>query len=307
MSADRILLTGSSGLIGPSLIRSLEAKRISTLILHRQTAKADPGGQVWDPYAAEPLSHPEALEGITAAVHLSGANLAARRWSPSYKQELAASRITTTRTLAKVLARLKSKPAVLVCASAVGIYGDRGDDLLTEASSPGTGFLADLCRAWEEAAQPAIEAGIRVVHIRFGVALSPHGGALAQMLPIFRAGLGGRLGSGKQWISWVAFPDAIRAIEFALQTKSLSGPLNLAAPNPVTNLELTHTLAHILHRPAVLPAPAFALRLAFGEMADATILASVRAIPARLGAAGFVFEYPELEAGLRAVLPPAKR
>jgi uncharacterized protein (TIGR01777 family) len=306
MSAERILLAGSSGLIGASLIRSLEHKRISTLALHRQKSNGDGKGEVWDPYAATPMGHPEALEGITAAVQLSGANLAGRRWSSSYKNELVSSRVTPTRALATVLAGLRSKPAVLVCASAVGIYGSRGDELLTEASSPGTGFLAELCLAWEKAAQPAIDAGIRVVHVRFGVALSPQGGALAQMLPIFRAGLGGRLGNGRQWISWVALPDAIRVIEFALQTTSLSGPINLVAPNPVTNWEFTQVLSRVLHRPAVLPAPAMALRLAFGEMADATMLASERVAPARLEAAGFVFEYPQLEAGLRAVLPPAK-
>jgi uncharacterized protein len=307
MSAERILLTGSSGLIGASLIRSMEHKRISTLTLHRRTATGGCDGEVWDPYAAMPVSHPETLEGITAAVHLSGANLAEKRWSPAYKRELADSRVTSTRALATVLAGLRSKPGVLVCASAIGIYGDRGDEVLTEVSSPGTGFLAELCLAWEKAAQPAIDAGIRVVHVRFGVVLTPLGGALAQMLPIFRTGLGGPLGSGKQWTSWVALPDAIRVIEFALQTKGLSGPLNLAAPTPVTNLEFTRVLGRVLHRPAVLPAPAFALRLAFGEMADATILASVRTMPAHLDAAGFVFEYPELEAGLRAVLAPAKR
>jgi uncharacterized protein (TIGR01777 family) len=261
---------------------------------------------MWDPYAAVPIKNLQALEGITAAVHLSGANLAGQRWSSAFKQEISASRLTPTRTLSALLAGLRSKPAVLVCASAIGIYGSRGDERLTEDSSPGTGFLPELCLAWEEAARPAAEAGIRVVHARFGVVLSSQGGALAQMLPIFRMGLGGRLGSGTQWISWIALPDVIRAIEFALQTANLSGPLNVVAPNPVTNLEFTRVLGHVLHRPAVLPAPAFALRMAFGEMADATILASERVMPARLTAAGFIFEHPELEAGLRAVLPPAK-
>jgi uncharacterized protein len=306
MSADRILLTGSSGLIGASLIRSLEHKRISTLTLHRRSAEGDGGGEVWDPYAAAPVRNPQALEGITAAVHLSGANLAGRRWSSAYKQEISASRVTPTRALATLLAGLQSKPSVLVCASAIGIYGGRGAELLTEDSSPGTGFLPEVCLAWEEAARPAIDAGIRVVHVRFGVVLSPEGGALAQMLPVFRSGLGGRLGNGRQWISWVTLPDATRVIEFALQTASLSGPLNVVAPNPVTNLEFTRVLGHVLHRPAVLPAPAFALRVAFGEMAGATILSSERVVPVRLVAAGFAFEHPELEAGLRAILPPAK-
>jgi uncharacterized protein (TIGR01777 family) len=189
-----------------------------------------------------------------------------------------------------------------VCASAIGIYGDRGDELLTEASLPGTGFLPQVCLAWEKATQPATDAGIRVVHLRFGVVLSPHGGALAKMLPLFRAGLGGQLGSGRQWISWVALSDVIRAIEFALKTAGLSGAVNVVAPNPATNLEFTRSLGRALHRPTLLRVPAFALRLALGEMAEATILGSQRVMPARLSASGFDFEYPELETGLRTLL-----
>ncbi|MEA3006041.1 MAG: uncharacterized protein QOI94_1310, partial [Acidobacteriaceae bacterium] len=189
------------------------------------------------------------------------------------------------------------------CASAIGIYGNRGDEELSEASPPGSGFLPELCVAWEEAARPAEDAGIRVVHLRFGVVLSPQGGALKQMLPIFRAGLGGRLGSGRQWISWIALPDVIRVIEFVVGTRNMSGPVNVVAPNPVTNLEFTRSLAGALRRPAALPVPGFALRLAFGEMAEATILQSERVVPARLSAAGFNFEYPKLDAALRAILP----
>jgi uncharacterized protein len=305
MSIRPILLTGSSGLVGASLVRSLREKQISTLILQRQTGKIKNDEAVWDPYAAEPVKSPETLEGITAAVHLSGANLAAHRWTSPYKRVLRASRVTPTRSLATLLAGLRSKPSVLICASAVGIYGDRADELLTETSSPGSGFLAELCLAWEKAAQPAVDAGIRVVHLRFGVALSAEGGALARMLPVFRAGVGGRLGNGEQWMSWIALPDVVRVIEFALQTASLSGPVNLVAPNPVTNSNFTRILGRVLHRPAVIPAPAVALRLALGEMADEAILASQRAAPARLNAAGFVFQYPELEACLRGVLPSA--
>jgi uncharacterized protein len=305
MSVRPILLTGSSGLVGASLVRSLREKQISTILLRRQTGKIKNNEAIWDPYAAEPVKSPETLEGITAAVHLSGANIAAQRWTSSYKRELRDSRVIPTRSLATLLAGLRSKPSVLISASAVGIYGDRGDELLTETSSPGSGFLADLCLDWEKAAQPAIDAGIRVVHLRFGVALSAEGGALARMLPIFRAGVGGRLGSGKQWMSWIALHDVVRVIEFALQTTSLSGPVNLVAPNPVTNAEFTSVLGRVLQRPTVIPAPAVALRLALGEMADEAILASERVAPARLKAAGFVFEYPELEACLRGVLPSA--
>jgi uncharacterized protein len=306
MSSDRILLTGSSGLIGTSVVRFLRRKRISIVTLQRRSLPGSADTGLWDPYAATPVSHPEALAGITGAVHLSGANLAARRWTSSYKREIFASRITPTHALATLLAGIEPKPAVLVCASAVGIYGGRGDEVLTEDSVPGTGFIPELCLAWEKATQPAVDAGIRVVFLRFGVVLSPESGALAQMLPVFRAGLGGRLGTGRQWISWIVLSDATRAIEFALQTPGLSGPVNLVAPNPVTNLEFTRALGRVLHRPAVLRVPAFALRLAFGEMAPATILESERVLPARLSAAGFHFEYPELEAGLRAVLAPSK-
>jgi uncharacterized protein (TIGR01777 family) len=303
MSADQILLTGSSGFLGTSLVRLLQQNRISIVTLHRRPLQGAGAGELWDPYSATPVTRPQALAGVTAAVHLSGANLAGRRWTPSFKQQILDSRVTPTHALASLLAGLKPKPAVLVCASAIGIYGSRRDEVLTEASLPGIGFLPEVCRAWEKATQPATDAGIRVVHLRFGVALSPQGGALAQMLPVFRAGLGGRLGGGRQWISWVALPDVTRVIEFALQTASLSGPVNVVAPNPVTNAEFTRSLARVLHRPALLPVPAFGLRLAFGEMAEATILQSERVLPARLGAAGFHFEYPLLEGALRAVLP----
>jgi uncharacterized protein (TIGR01777 family) len=305
MSADQILLTGSSGLIGTSLVRSLRRKRISIITLRRRSSQSAGAREFWDPYAAVPVS-PRALEGTTAAVHLSGANLAGRRWTSAFKREICASRITPTHALAAMLAALESKPAVLVSASAIGIYGNRGDEVLTEASSTGSGFLPEVCLDWEKATQPAADAGIRVVHLRFGVVLSPQGGALAKMLPIFRAGLGGKLGSGRQWMSWVALPDVTRAIEFALETASLSGPVNVVAPNPVSNSEFTRALGYTLHRPTLLRVPAFGLRLAFGEMAKATILGSQRVMPAGLSAAGFNFEYPEIEAALEAVLGPSK-
>ena len=310
MTADRILLTGSSGLIGTSLGRTLRGKRISIISLHRQALhgarvlnEGVPG--LWDPYAAAPMSRPREIEGITAAVHLSGANLAGRRWTSSYKQEILESRVKPTHALATMLAGLRPKPKVLVCASAIGIYGGRGDEVLTEASSPGSGFLPELCLAWERATKPASKAGIRVVHLRFGVVLSPEGGALAQMLPIFRAGLGGRLGSGRQWISWVALPDVTRAIEFALETSSLAGAVNVVAPNPVTNLQFTRSLGRVLHRPTLLPVPAFALRLAFGEMAEALLLNGQRAIPERLEREGFQFDDQRIAQGLARALGEA--
>jgi uncharacterized protein len=303
MGTDLIVLTGSSGLIGNSLVRVLRQNRISTITLQRK--KGEGTGEVWDPYAANPVSRPEVLEGVTAAVHLSGANVA-HRWTPAYKRQILKSRIAPTHALAKLLASLPSKPSVLVCASAIGIYGSRGDEVLSEASAPGSGFLPEVCLSWEDATRPAEEAGIRVVHLRFGVVMAPDGGALAQMLPVFRAGLGGRMGTGRQWISWVALPDVTRAILFALKTPSLSGPVNVVSPNPVTNLEFTHALGRVLRRPTMLPVPAFVLRLVFGEMAQGTILASQRVMPDRLNAAGFRFEYPQVETGLRAILSSPK-
>jgi uncharacterized protein (TIGR01777 family) len=197
---------------------------------------------------------------------------------------------------------LKQPPATLLCASATGIYGERGDEILDEESPPGEGFIADTCRAWEAEASAASEAGIRVVHLRFGVVLAAEGGALGRMLPVFRLGLGGNLGSGRQWMSWIALNDAVRAIFYILDAGALRGPLNIIAPNPVTNAEFTRALGRSLHRPAMIPVPRFALRLAFGEMADEVLLASTRAVPDRLLQAGFTFELPNLDSALKAIL-----
>jgi uncharacterized protein len=242
------------------------------------------------------------LGGTTAAVHLAGANLSSQRWSSSYKKEILDSRVKPTHALAVLLAGLKPKPSVLVCASAIGIYGGRGDEVLSETSQPGTGFLPEVCLAWEKATRPAKEAGIRVVHLRFGVVLSTRGGALAKMLPIFRAGFGGKLGGGHQWMSWVALSDVTRAIEFVIDTPSLSGPVNVVTPNPITNSDFTVALGRALHRPTLVRVPTFALRMAFGEMADATILESERVVPARLTGKGFHFTYPDIQTGLQSVL-----
>jgi hypothetical protein len=210
------------------------------------------------------------------------------------------SRVTTTRTLAETLARLRNPPPVLIAASAVGYYGDRGEEILDEGAAAGAGFLPELCAAWEAAALPAEEAGIRVVHLRFAVVLGPDGGALAKLAPLFRLGLGGPLGDGKQWMSWVSEADAVSATLFALGNPALAGPVNIASPNPVTNRAFTRELGRAVHRPVLLPAPAFALRLAFGEMADEALLASTRAVPRRLLEAGFRFEHPTLEQGFAA-------
>jgi uncharacterized protein (TIGR01777 family) len=290
----RFLLSGASGMVGSALLARLGGTVIQLVRRAPQTAAE----VEWDPAAAIPILNTGTIEGLDAAVHLSGANLAAHRWTPAYRREITASRVDSTRALAKLLARLRQPPRALLVASAVGIYGDRGDEVVDEDSAPGAGFLADLCREWEAAGLPAASAGVRVVHMRFGVVLAPNEGALAKMLPLFRLGLGGRLGSGKQWISWISLPDLVSAALFLLESSTLQGAVNLTAPHPVTNSEFTCTLARLLHRPAVLPAPAFALRLALGPMANETLLSSTRAVPRKLLEAGFRFAQPTIEEAL---------
>jgi uncharacterized protein len=297
----RVVLSGASGMLGGSLRRALEALGLPVLQLVRSAPDAQ-GQLLWNPAARPALADPAALEGCAAAIHLSGASVAGQRWTAAYRREMTASRVDSTRALADLLATLRTPPQALLVASAVGFYGDRGDELLDETSAPGKGFLAELCQQWEAAAQPAVAAGIRVVHLRFGVVLSRGPGALARMLPHFRLGLGGRLGSGRQWMSWISVEDAIRAVLFALETPTLAGPLNLTAPSPVTNAEFTSTLARQLRRPALLPAPAFALRLALGQMADEALLASTRAVPSRLLVEGFRFAHPTVDKALAAAL-----
>ncbi len=304
----KIVLSGASGMLGTALLGALRVRGtplvrlVRTQIRGEATAESGQSMLHWDPAATPAIGNPAALEGFAAAVHLSGASVAGHRWTPAYKQEVAASRVDSTRALATVLAGLKRPPRTLVVASAVGIYGDRGDELLDESSAPGTGFLAEVCQRWEEAALPAEEAGIRVVHARFGVVLGRGPGALEKMLPVFRLGLGGRLGSGRQWMSWISVDDVVGAIQFALETEALAGAVNFVSANPVTNAEFTRVLGRVLHRPAVLPVPAFALRLAFGEMADEALLASALVAPAKLIAAGFRFAHPGLEDALASAL-----
>jgi uncharacterized protein (TIGR01777 family) len=258
----------------------------------------------WNPAAQPAIAESLALEGIEAAIHLSGASLAAHRWTAAYKREMIASRVDSTHALAVALARLSSPPQTLLVASATGFYGSRGDQLLDESAAPGSGFLADLCRQWEAAAQPAVDAGIRVVHLRFGVILGPGSGALRRLVPLFRLGLGGRLGSGHQWMSWISLADVLAALFFVLETPSLAGAVNFTAPKPVTNAAFTRALAHTLHCPAILPVPAFALRLALGQMAEEALLSGARVFPAKLTAAGFHFLYPEIADSLEAALVP---
>lgn len=331
VSTSKILLSGASGMLGTALVQVLAEKGLNVLQLVRSerpsaaqpfrpddgnpspaqaVALAIPGRYPWNPAASPPIDHPKVLEGFTAAIHLSGANIAAHRWTRAYKREMTVSRVESTRALATTLARLRTPPEVLLLASAIGIYGNRGSELLDEYSVPGSGFLADLCQQWEAASEPAVEAGIRVVRLRFGVILGhvQNGGALSRMVPIFRLGLGGPLGFGRLpahlWMSWISLTDALASILFLLRTPSLAGFVNLTAPNPVTNAEFTRALATALHRPAILRVPAFALRAAFGQMATETLLASARVLPSRLTAAGFEFTFPTIEQALAAALAP---
>jgi uncharacterized protein len=296
-----IILSGASGMLGVALHQALASQQIPTLQLLRRMPSGE-GQLQWHPDAAHPIEDPGPLEGAEAAIHLSGASVAGHRWSDAYKREMATSRVDSTYRLATVLASLRQPPKAFLVASAVGIYGNRGDEVLDETSSPGTGFLAALCERWEAAAEPAAAAGIRVVHLRFGVVLGPGKGALQQMLPMFRVGLGAKLGSGRQWMSWVGLEDVVAAILFALRSPTLSGPLNVTAPHPVTNAEFTRVLGRALYRPAFLTAPGFALRMMFGQMADEALLASARALPAKLLEAGFRFTLPTVDAALRAAL-----
>jgi uncharacterized protein len=298
----QVAVTGASGFIGAALVPRLIAAGHSVVPLVRPTSRATEGRRaiVWDPLMTDP--DPAALDGIDAVVHLAGESIAGGRWTAARKQAIRDSRVLGTTRIASALARLPKRPRVLVCASAIGYYGDRGADLLDENASPGRGFLAEVCQAWEAAADPARQAGIRVVHLRFGIVLHPSGGALAKMLTPFRLGIGGRLGSGRQFMSWVTRSDLVGAIEHALIVESVSGAVNAVAPGAVTNAEWTRILGRALERPAVFPVPAAAIRLLFGEMGEELLLFSTRVLPARLKSTGFRFQHPELEGALRDLL-----
>lgn len=295
----KIAVTGSSGLVGSSLVPFLKAGGHEVRRLVRRAPHA-PDERRWDP--AGGALDPAALEGLDAVVHLAGESIASGRWTAARKRRILESRAAGTRALAEALARQARRPRALVCASAIGYYGDRGDERLDESSARGSLFLSEVCEAWERAADPARAAGIRVVHLRLGVVLSPAGGALAKMLPPFRLGLGGRLGSGRQVMSWIAIDDVVGAFWRALERDDLSGPVNAVAPAPVDNATFTRVLGRVLGRPTVFPVPAFAARLALGQMADELLLASARVEPRALLASGFAFEHPDLEGALRHVL-----
>lgn len=296
----RIAITGSSGLIGSALARSLEDDGHEVVALVRPGADPGPRTVRWDPAAGE-IDAP-GLEGLDGVVHLAGEPVAARRWTDAQKQRILESRTTGTTLLAATLAGLDAPPPVLVSASGMDYYGDRADELLTEASGRGEGFLADVTAAWEGATGPAAAAGIRVTTIRTSLVLDASGGALARMLPLFKLGVGGRIGPGTQWWSWITLDDEVRAIRFLLEHE-VPGPANLAAPGSVTNAEFTEVLGQVLRRPTILPVPLFGPKLLLGaELADNLLLTSKRLAPAALADAGFEFRHPDLETGLRAVL-----
>ena len=295
----RVLISGSSGLVGSSLLLYLGSKghEVKTLVRQRSS---HPSQIFWNPPESGPAI--EALEGVQAVIHLAGEGIASGRWTDFKKHAIRDSRAVGTRLLCDALSRMKRPPKVLASASAIGYYGDRGAEILHEASAPGSGFLPEVCKAWEAATAPAAAKGIRVVNLRFGVILSPKGGALAKMLLPFKMGVGGVLGSGAQYMSWLALDDALGIIAFALDTASLHGPVNAVAPQAVTNAEYTKSLGRVLKRPTIFPMPAFAARLAFGEMADALLLASARVEPAALLSSGYHFQWSDLEGALRHLL-----
>ncbi len=313
----RVVVTGANGMIGHALLAHLHARGWGGVPVQRpvreaakvrqQAPPASPDTILWEPRAAQPFADLERLEGFDAVVHLAGANISAHRWSPEYRNTIVNSRTLPTGALALALARLRQPPKVLLTASATGFYGDRGEEILTEESQRGGGFLPEVCEEWENAASPAVAAGMRVAHLRFGVVLTPYGGALKRMLPLFRAGLGGKLGSGAQWMSWVGLQDLLDAVLHTIEHDELVGPINVVSPQPVRNTEFTRALGGVLKRPAMLPAPAFALRLAFGQMADEALLASCRAVPSRLEGSGFHFAEPEIEGALGKMLAPPGR
>ncbi len=295
---DRVLISGASGPIGAALVSSFEQTGVEVVRLVRGPARN--AGQVsWDPMGD---FAPEVVSGFRAVIHLAGESVVGR-WTAAKKKAIRESRMRGTRSVASALVQAESKPQVFVCASAIGFYGDRTDEILDEESASGLGFLPEVCREWEEASRVSAEAGIRTVNIRIGLVLSAHGGALPKMLPAFKLGLGGRLGSGKQWWSWIHVDDIVGAVHHAMQTGSLSGPVNLVSPNPVRNEEFTKVLASVLRRPALLPVPGFALGMAFGRAAaDELFLASQRVEPGKLGASGYAFRFQDLRAALENLL-----
>lgn len=297
----KILIGGSSGLVGTALIKTFEAEghEVFRLVRHAPNSKTE---VEWSPdrYSIA-LAR---IEGFDAVLNLAGESIAEGRWTDDKKRKIRESRVKGTKLLGDAVANLTKPPQTFICASAIGYYGNRGDEILTEASAPGDDFLAEVCVEWEQATALAVAKGIRVVNARFGVILDLNGGALKKMLPPFRLGLGGKIGSGKQWMSWIALDDVISGLNYALNNDSVRGPINFVAPNPVTNAEFTKTLGKALSRPTLLPIPAFGVRLAFGEMGEALLLGGQRVAPKALLHAGYNFEYSTLESALRHLVKP---
>lgn len=296
----KVLVSGGSGLVGTALTESLRSQAHTVAHLVRPGGEASPGDIRWDP--ASGFINTNAMEAADAVVNLNGASIGGGRWTPGRKKVLRSSRVDATRVLVDAFTRLKQKPRAFISASAIGYYGNRGDEILTESSAAGNDFLAELCRDWEAEALRAQSSGIRTVLTRFGIILSAKGGALKQIVPPFKLGLGGRLGSGRQWMSWVALDDVVGVLCAAISDEKSSGPVNVVAPNPVRNSEFTQVLASVLHRPAIFPAPAFALHWLLGEMADALLLSGQKIRSERLPAATFPFQYENLEPVLHAIL-----
>jgi len=295
----KILVTGSHGLVGTALIETLNGDQhdVRRLVRHSSSAQTD---ITWNPETGS--IDTKKLEAFDAVFHLAGESIASGRWTDEKKRRIRESRVKGTRLLANALAHLSQRPTTLISASAIGYYGNRGDEELTESSAAGTDFLSDVCVEWEGATTPASDAGIRVVLARFGIILDDKGGALAKMLPPFRMGVGGRIGDGRQWMSWIALDDVIGALQFVLGNQTMSGPVNFVSPNPVTNGEFTKTLGRTLSRPTIFPVPAFGARLAFGEMADALLLTSQKVRPTRLQTQSFSFRFPDLQTALHHIL-----
>lgn len=294
-----VVVTGASGLIGSALVRSLSADGHDVIRLVRREPRAADERQ-WNPAAGS--LDPAVMDAGDAVVHLAGAGIGDRRWTEDYKQTVLRSRVDGTTTIAQAIARATDPPKVLLSASAVGYYGETGDEAVDESASSGDGFLADVVRQWEAATAPAEGADVRVVHLRTGVVLSADGGALGKVLPLFKLGLGGRLGSGRQWMSWIAIADHITALRFLLDRADIAGPVNVTAPEPVRNRDYTRAIGRAVHRPALAVVPATALRLALGGFADEGVLVSQRVVPTRLEDAGFPFTYADIDAALTALV-----
>lgn len=295
----RIIVSGSTGLIGTALVEHLRGQGHSVVRLVRRTSSATDEAS-WDPTAGR--LDPAVVDGADAVINLSGAGIGDHRWTDEYKRELLVSRTNTTGLLARTIAAVDSKPSVFLSGSAIGWYGARGDELLDETAEAGTGFLAQICTDWEAATQPAEDAGVRTAHLRTGIVLSPTGGALKKQLPLFKLGLGGKFSNGRQWQSWISLPDEVGAITHLL-TADVSGAVNLTAPTPVTNAEFTKALGKVLGRPTVVPIPSFGPKLLLGgELADALLFTGQRVVPGKLAQSGYSFIHPTLEVALRALL-----